>query len=127
MIVVEMPPFPKARPRVTRGGQHTHMPTKYLERRDELRWLYLANGGSLDVQGDISLGVTFVFKMPKSWSKKRRKEMDGAWCSKRPDIDNAIGAVMDALFAEDSNVVHLHYCSKLWGQSDEIRIDVRQL
>jgi Holliday junction resolvase RusA-like endonuclease len=101
------------------------MPQNYLDRREELQWLYVAAGGMLDIQGAISLGVVFVFRMPKSWSKKRKKEMEGTWCLKRPDLDNALGAVMDAILAEDSNVVRITECAKIWGERDEIRIDIQ--
>lgn len=123
MIVVHMPPFPKARPRVTRGGTHTYMPAKYEQRREELQWRYLAEGGVLDQEGELYMNVIFVFRMPKSWSKKKRAAMNCQPCAKRPDLDNSVGAVMDALLADDSKVVRLQ-AAKVWGVQDAIIVDI---
>lgn len=124
MITVELAPFSKPRPRVTRGGQHTYMDDKYVKAKGDLRLLYQNAGGEVDIEGAISLTVIFVFVMPKSWSEKRKKEMDGTWCLKRPDLDNAIGGVMDALLAEDSKVARFGECVKVWGRENAIHIEI---
>ena len=91
--VIPLEPFGKARPRVTRGN--TYMPHEYVRARDTLRLLF----GPVTVAPPWSLAVTAVRAMPPSWSKRKRAEMDGAWCTSKPDADNVAGAVMDALRA----------------------------
>jgi len=58
--------------------------------------------------GPVSLSVTFVWPKPKSKPAKDYPQ----WHSKRPDIDNALKALMDAatgiLWADDSQVCELH-------------------
>ena len=73
-ITIEMPPFGKARPRVTRDGTRTYMPTEYQNKREQLRLLYQAAGGEVDPERAIALSITFVLRMPKSWSKKKKAE-----------------------------------------------------
>ena len=125
IVEVSMPPFGKARPRVTKRG--TYMPQKYQERRDALRLMYLAGGGAYaDTTEPVALSADFFFRMPKSWSKKKKGEMDGAWCEKTPDIDNLIGAVMDALFEDDKKVVVIR-ARKFWGINDIIQIGIADL
>lgn len=116
--VIPLEPFGKARPRVTRGN--TYMPHEYIRARDNLRLLF----GPVTVPPPWSLSVTAVRAMPASWSKRRRGEMAGAWCVSKPDADNIVGAVMDALFEDDAAVVEVA-CRKVWGTSPELRIEVR--
>ena len=119
---IEMAPFAKARPRVTRNG--TYMPPEYMAKREELQGLFLEEGGRLNIEGEVQLTVAFRFKMPKSWSKKKREETDGLFCGKTPDLDNCIGAVMDALFANDSRVVQIT-AAKTWAYEDMMFIMIK--
>ena len=117
--VIPLEPFGKARPRVTRTG-HAYMPDSYTAARDALRLLF----GPVTVAPPWSLAVTAVRAMPASWSKRKRAEMNGAWCTSKPDADNIAGAVMDALFEDDAAVVSVT-CCKVWGPTPELRIEVR--
>ena len=115
--VIPLEPFGKARPRVTRG--HTYMPDSYTKARAALRSLF----GAVTVPPPWALKVTAVRAMPGSWSKRRRAEMAGAWCTVKPDADNIAGAVMDALFEDDAAVVEVA-CRKVWGATPELRIEI---
>lgn len=114
---IPVAPFPKARPRVTRNG--TFMPAKYQRQREEL--LALCGPVPDFSNHQVRLEINNVRPMPKSWSDKRKEDMDGQWCSAGADADNAAGAVMDALFPDDSCIVDLRSC-KVWGH--EPRIDI---
>jgi Holliday junction resolvase RusA-like endonuclease len=115
---VPMAAFGKARPRVTRTG-HAYMPDEYTRQRDDLRRLF----GTVDVAPPWRVRVTVAREMPRSWSKKRRAASGGAWCSAKPDIDNIIGAVMDALFPDDAAVVAIE-AAKRWGDEHGMTIEV---
>lgn len=121
--MIAMPPFAKARPRVTKN--RTFMPPEYMAKKELLQALFLEAGGQLNMSGPIELTVMFWFKMPQSWSKKKRAQIDGSWCMKKPDLDNCLGAVMDALFDNDSHIVHLRGY-KMWSKEDSIFIIIRQ-
>lgn len=62
--------------------------------------------------------------MPKSWSAKKREEMNGKPHKVRPDIDNMVKAIMDAAFKEDSHVWEVH-ARKVW--SDKGSIEVKEI
>ena len=65
--------------------------------------------------------VTFVVPMPESWSKKRKIETNGKPHQQRPDVDNFLKAIFDAVFEEDS---HIWDCraTKVWGREGQIII-----
>ena len=51
-----------------------------------------------------NLDVIFCMPMPKSWSEKKRAKMNRKPCNSRPDIDNLVKALMDAIKMEDADV-----------------------
>lgn len=67
--------------------------------------------------------IQFHFAMPKSWSKKKREEMDGKPMQQKPDIDNAVKGFVDSLFyqqeANDCEIWHIS-ASKHWWKEDKI-------
>ena len=113
--------FGKARPRVTRNG--THMPTKYIAQRDELRW-HCADMPDM-ANKRLILYVRVYRAMPQSWSEKKRDAERWTYNTTMPDIDNIVGAVMDALFDNDSAVVMI-FGWKRWGDKDAIGIEIHQ-
>ena len=122
----------KARPRVTtRGGYaHAYTPAKTREFENLVGWsakramcqrLPVASGRALFVQITVSLVP------PLSWSKKRRSEAFGAFCSKKPDTDNVAKAILDAMngivYEDDAQVVGL-IVQKFYAEKDEINIKI---
>lgn len=112
-----MEAFGKARPRVTKNG--TYMPSGYSQARKELQEKF----GPVTVPPPWVVRVTAVRRMPASWSKRKRLEMDGAWCLTKPDVDNVLGAVMDALFGDDAAVVSAGG-EKQWGQDHLLVVEI---
>lgn len=111
-----MPAFGKARPRVTENG--TYMPDEYEEQVEKLRWEF----GSVPA-GLVHVSVTAVRQVPKSWSKKKQTAAMGRYAKPKPDADNILGAVMDALFEDDDRVVTV-FCEKVWGEEHALVIEV---
>lgn len=72
--------------------------------------------------GDVFDGVTFILPMAKSWSKKKKAEMDGQPHQQKPDLDNLCKAMWDCLSAEDSNIHTIHNVRKVWGHKGQIQI-----
>jgi len=60
--------------------------------------------------------------MPNSWSKKKMASLFGEPHKQRPDLDNLIKSVNDALLKEDSVVYHFEAC-KYWALEDKIIIE----
>lgn len=103
-------PVAKARPRVAvrNGKAHGYTPTKTQQAEWQIRQAWMAQHGAVPATGPVGLVVTAFLKMPSSMPKKRRLT---AQPTPRPDIDNYIKTVLDALngvaFLDDSQVVHL--------------------
>ncbi len=66
--------------------------------------------------------IIFNIPMPKSWSKKKRIEMNGTPHMKTPDIDNLTKALLDAIHKNDSHIWHLTL-QKIWSNSGSIEIE----
>jgi Holliday junction resolvase RusA-like endonuclease len=60
-------------------------------------------------------GATIVFylPMPESWSRKKRALYDGQPHQQKPDLDNLVKAVLDAIYGDDSGVWDTH-SQKRW-------------
>lgn len=67
------------------------------------------------------LHICFQLAMPKSWSKKKRREMDFMPHQQKPDLDNLCKSVMDVFFENDS-VVHEIHATKIWANKGMIAI-----
>ena len=65
-----------------------------------------------DLQFEI-FEIGFYIPMPKSWSKKKKSEMNGEPHQQRPDLDNYLKACKDSVYEEDS-VVWKVTATKLW-------------
>lgn len=89
---------------------------RYRNFKDEVR----RRGVTLE-NGD---GVIFVMPMPKRWSKKTKALMDGEGCTSKPDIDNILKALMDALFVDDAHIWKLSRLEKvslgLYGRDKDL-------
>lgn len=112
-----MEPFGKARPRVTRFG--TFMPKSYVAKKEELRLAC----PEIRQASFVMLRIDSYFRRPK---KPRAGYAEpGTPCTKKPDIDNVFGAVMDAILPSDQHVVLLSG-GKWWSERDEgfIRITI---
>lgn len=119
--LIKMEPFGKERPRVTQNG--TYMRGSYRRKKSLLREKF----GPVVVEGMLKLTIVAFRPMPQSWSNAKRRMMIGEPAKPAPDIDNIIGAVMDALFPKnDDHVVSLE-AHKIWGESGAIQITIEKM
>jgi Holliday junction resolvase RusA-like endonuclease len=112
-------PVPK--PRQTQADRWKKRPAvlRYRAFCDEVRAL----GIQLRPTGDR---VIFILPMPKSWPKKKRAEMNGQPHQGKPDADNMLKALWDAVHQEDKHIFHAD-ALKFWGEEGAIIIEpVRQ-
>ncbi len=72
---------------------------------------------------EIVNGATVIFNlpMPKSWSKKKKALMLGKGHQQKPDVDNLLKAVMDAVLQEDCHIYDIH-SQKFWAEKGSIKI-----
>jgi Holliday junction resolvase RusA-like endonuclease len=115
--LVDITPVPK--PRMTQSDRWKKRPAvvRYYRYKDSLLYEALAQGFYLTDEIELVFGLP----MPKSWSKKKKAEMNGKPHQAKPDIDNLSKAVMDALLDEDSHIWSLR-ASKFWSDKGSLVI-----
>lgn len=108
---------PVGKPRQTQSDRWKERPAvmRYRAFADELRLKYR---GTLPEEVELN----FHMPMPKSWSAKKKLEMNGKKHQQRPDIDNLIKAVLDALLENDQKVWYIK-AHKVWSDKPQIIID----
>lgn len=66
--------------------------------------------------------VKFIFPLPKSTPEKIKLKLDGMPHMQKPDLDNCLKGLLDALFVNDSIVWDIH-ATKRWGREGKIIIE----
>ena len=114
-MIYPITPCPK--PRMTQRDKWEKRPRvlRYRAFCDECR----LRGVTLPTQG---ASIHFVLPMPKSWSKKKRAEMNGQPHQQKPDVSNLLKALEDAVLVDDSVVWHYAGMTKTWGEEGCIEI-----
>ena len=117
-MIVYIEPIACPRPRVTKQGR-TYYPMKYKvwikDMRERLADMQIPEGG-------LHVELTFLVKRPKYMRKGER-----VIHSKRPDLDNMVKAVLDALPIPDDAVVCSITAKKFYaafGEDPHIEISI---
>ena len=125
LIVADLKPVPAPRPRVTRYGTYNN--PKYTNYKKALK-VIASSIIKEPLQDAIKMRLLFQFAMPKSWSKK--KKAGAFWHTQKPDTDNLIKSVKDALnsvaYADDAQVCEIS-AIKIWGKVDKIVIELEEI
>lgn len=114
-MILNITPTPK--PRQTQSD-------KWKKRPAVLRYRAFADKVRLKIPKDFDLNykrIVFFMPMPKSWSKKKKADMEGTAHKQRPDIDNLAKALFDALYSDDSHIYSISL-SKFWAYKGTILI-----
>ena len=112
-------PVGKARPRATATGNFVRMytPKKTTQYEELVRRCFAEAGGKIS-SGPVRLSLSMYSQMPQSWSKKKLQELAYTGCEKKPDIDNVIKIIGDALngvaYKDDSSIVSVT-ATKQWA------------
>ena len=120
-------PHGKERPRVINGHAYTPEKTKAFEQA--VAWAYKAAGGKL-FEGPVEVNATAFYDIPKNTSKKSRELMERGIIlpMKKPDVDNVVKAVLDALNGiayKDDNQVVRETGTKFYGKEPCLYIEVK--
>jgi len=124
-------PVGKGRPRATtiNGMARMYTPKKTASYEGRVIDAFVRAGGVM-LGGNIAMTIHATFSMPVSWSMKKRQAMDGAYCIKKPDADNVLKVVADALngiaYRDDAAIVYASI-EKRWGQDGSVRVLVREI
>ena len=128
----------KGRPRVSRRGNyvHTYTPEKTRVFEEAIRFEFMAsNSDTMPVYPKgtpLKAKVLIGCSIPKSYSKKKY-----ALCrdrvlvpDKKPDIDNILKAIFDALngcaFEDDSQIVEV-YAEKFYSEDPFVEVEIDEL
>ena len=111
---------PVAKPRMTQRDKWKKRPSveAYHEYCDKVRRLGLI----FPLSG---AAVTFIMPMPPSWPEKKKLNLVGKAHQLKPDVDNLLKGLMDAVFEEDCQVWNLAGLTKLWGRDGRIIIQTK--
>lgn len=139
IAVFDVPGDPqgKARPRVFvnkyTGKAHGTTPQKTVIYENWIAQCYLNTCGESKIEGCVEVWIEAYFRIPKSFSKRKRHEaLEGTiHPKKKPDIDNIAKAVLDGLikanaYEDDSYVVDLH-CKKRYAEDPHLHIEIEQV
>lgn len=125
-FVIPGEPKAKARPRVTKNG-FAYTPKETVQYENWVKQCYISEYGQTMLDGQIKAEIKAYFRIPKSFSKKKRKliELGELRPTKKPDTDNIAKSVLDSLngiaYKDDSSIVELKV-SKYFD--DQPRVEV---
>lgn len=124
-------PVAKGRPRVTKWGSYT--PEKTVNYENLVKYSYIEKYKDENAT-DAALGVeiTFYFQIPKSTSKKNKELMLKGEIrpTKKPDIDNCIKSITDALntiaYKDDSQIIDV-VAHKYYSDDPRTEVIIKEL
>jgi len=126
MITIPGPPVGKGRPRFVRATGHTYTPEKTRAYEAMVRQVYRLGRHGDPLQGPVCLEIMAVFPLPKD--KRRRSALAGQPYTGKPDIDNVIKVIQDALnglaYADDKQVTELHAALRYCGEGEQPHVSV---
>jgi len=115
-------PQGKARPKVNTKTKAAYTPKKTRVYEERIRACFRLSGG-IRIEGAVKVSVTAYFRIPKSCRKKERELIEAGKLLpvKKPDGDNIIKCVLDALNGEaydDDKQVTSHKIEKRYAYKD---------
>jgi len=129
MLEFDLDPVSASRPRVTR--RTTFYEDPYRTFRNNMAILISMSQSIEILEKPIEMGFHFYMPMPKSWNKKKKREMLGQFHTQTPDMDNLIKAVKDCLtghaYADDCHVASYSYARMEWSEKGRIVVELESL
>ena len=127
-ILVE-DPVPKARHRTKLVGRRviTYDPQSNDKNRTKnlLRGIMKKKNYEIFDSGPLSISIFNYVPIPKSLSEKKKNELDGMPCDRRPDVDNYCKFYFDILnevaYHDDGQITEL-YSKKIYSKTPRVEI-----
>lgn len=135
-FVIKLEPMAQSRPRFARRGRSVVA----YEKKEMKAWraecsklISEAFETEKLIEGPLKIDATFYIKPPKYiFSKKKNKkklEAEEIFCSKKPDIDNYLKALLDSMtgiiFKDDGQVVECR-ARKLYSLNQRIEFEIKE-
>lgn len=127
-LVIPSEPIAKGRPRVTKWGTHTPERTKNYE--TFVSELWFATHGQTLLEEELEMELKLYFSIPKSISKKKKAEMESGILrpQKKPDLDNCLKSIADALnqiaYKDDKQITRV-VVEKYYSEAPRAEVKVR--
>lgn len=124
-------PVAKGRPRVGKFGTYTPEKTVNYENLVKMSYIEAYSKEPL-LENDLEVTINFYFSIPKSTSKKKRELMLNGKImhNKRPDIDNCIKSITDALneiaYKDDNQIVKIQ-ASKYYSDEPKTVVFIEEI
>lgn len=125
-------PKGKGRPRFSNGRAYTDDQTKAYEHQIAANYRRIAGKFRFPDEVFLRVRVQQQMPVPKSASKTKKAAMlDGAiYPSAKPDLDNVVKAVLDALngiaYKDDARVVGLH-SQKIYSDTPGVLVEIARM
>jgi Holliday junction resolvase RusA-like endonuclease len=128
---IEIPgdPIPLQR---ARAFKNRFYDPQYQAKKNYLSYVmeHLSERPEMPLKGAISLQATFYFAIPKSWSKKKKKNNLNTPCLKHVDLDNLLKMPFDVLnnhiWIDDSQIYYVT-AIKLWAEESKTILNIIEL
>lgn len=125
-------PVAKGRPRFVRRGKFTstYTPKKTADYEAKVRKYFneFKPKNYTPIEGPVEANALCVKSIPTSLSKKKKTELIGKPCTKKPDTDNIIKSILDPLngiaYIDDSQVCKLSGL-KIYGEVPRVEIEIK--
>ena len=121
-------PYAKKRPRFSRRSGRAYDPADNSKAEASIGHI-AASLFPAPIMGPVLVDVRCTFACPASWSKKKRAELIHRPHTQKPDGDNLLKAVKDALnriaWADDGQVFDARI-RKVWGEIDQTVVHVEE-
>ncbi|MGN0805370.1 MAG: RusA family crossover junction endodeoxyribonuclease [Candidatus Coproplasma sp.] len=135
-FIVKGKPQGKARARTfynkRMGKMQSITPEQTKSYEDLIRWSYKASGGQYLGEKTLQVDIQAFYPIPQSFSKVKRRDamIDIIRPTTKPDCDNIIKVVLDALngvaYYDDKQVVNVS-CNKYYGKSGYLEITLSEI
>ena len=128
-FTIEGEPVGKGRPR--HGKYKTYTPAKTKSVENNIAYFYKVNVGYY-FEGYVKLNINLYYSIAKSDSKKKKlmKLNNELRPNKKPDIDNVVKLVADALnevaYKDDTQIIELR-CRKFYSDIPRMEITIEDL
>lgn len=131
-FVVMGKPVAKARPRLNKFG-YTYTPETTVNYENLVRYTFQSEfPNHKPFEGYIEANITAIFDIPKSYSKKKTKELLETHnnYNHKPDCDNLAKIILDSLngiaYKDDAQVTILHI-NKEYGEQAKVIVELKEV
>ena len=127
-------PVGKGRPRFVRKTGRSYTPEKTVNYETLVRLSYKqqVDAEPFEKYKPLAMKLEIYQQIPQSVSKRKREAMIGKKIlpTKRPDIDNVVKCICDALnmvcFHDDAQIIKLHV-EKYFSEFPEVRVTITEI